>query len=252
MGQLIVIKVGTGVLTKENGTLDGASLVRLVTAVADLQGKGFSCILVSSGAVGAGVSALNLEAYPQDIDSRQAAAAVGQARLMQRYATLFSQFDLIAAQLLLTGPDFENNSARVFATAKRLLADGRIIPIINENDSVAVDELRVGDNDMLSAKVADLLKVDQLILFTTVDGLLNHDSSLIEKVEKIEDVYHLARDESGKFSIGGMGSKLKAVDYATRSGIQVLIANGRNPEQLSELATGGGRATRFVQNDSKS
>lgn len=247
MGQLIVIKVGTGVLTKENGTLDGASLVRLVTAVADLQGKGFSCILVSSGAVGAGVSALGLEAYPEDIDSRQAAAAVGQARLMQRYATLFSQFDLIAAQLLLTGPDFENNSDRVSATAKRLLSDGRIIPIINENDSVAVDELRVGDNDMLSAKVADLLQAEQLILFTTVDGLLNTDSTLIEEVDRVEDVYHLARDESGKFSIGGMASKLRAVAHATQNGTQVLIANGRKPEQLSLLATGGGRATRFAK-----
>jgi len=96
---------------------------------------------------------LGLEAYPQDIASRQAAAAVGQARLMQRYGTLFSQFDLIAAQLLLSGPDFENNRERVSSAIERLLEDGRIIPIINENDSVAIEELRVGDNDMLSAKV---------------------------------------------------------------------------------------------------
>ncbi len=245
MSQLIVIKVGTGVLTKENGTLDGASLVRLVTAVAALQNEGYSCVMVSSGAVGAGVSALGLDAYPQDIDSRQAAAAVGQARLMQRYETLFGQFDLIVAQLLLSGSDFDHNRDRVCATAKRLLEDDRIIPIINENDSVAIEELRVGDNDMLSVKVAELLEADQLILLTTVDGLLDTTGQLVEEVRHVNEVQALVRDDSGKFSMGGMSSKLKSVEYASSRKIQTLIANGRSPEQLSEIVKGRGRCTRF-------
>ena len=124
MKELIVIKIGTGVLTRENGTLDGASLVRLVTAVAGLKAKGYPCVMVSSGAVGAGVSSLNLTAYPADVDTRQAAAAIGQARLMQRYQTIFEQFDLDVAQLLLTGADLHENRARISATMHRLLEEG--------------------------------------------------------------------------------------------------------------------------------
>ena len=247
MSDIIVIKIGTGVLTRENGTLDGASLVRLVTSVAALQAQGHQCIMVSSGAVGAGVSALGLKSYPDDVESRQAAAAVGQARLMQRYETLFQQFDLNVAQLLLTGSDLEGNRERISATMRRLLDHGSIIPIVNENDSVAIEELRVGDNDMLSAKVAELLKAKQLILFTTVDGLMPPDGSdIIEEVANVRDVLEFARDESGKFSIGGMASKLQAVGYATERGVQVTIANGRNPEQLIELVAGKGLGTRFL------
>ncbi|MDA7889672.1 glutamate 5-kinase [Akkermansiaceae bacterium] len=242
----IVIKVGTGVLTRENGTLDGSSLVKLVTAVAALQASGQPCILVSSGAVGAGVSALGLTSYPEDVEGRQAAAAVGQARLMRKYETLFQDFDLHAAQLLLTGSDLEGNRHRVLATLERLLSHGSIVPIINENDSVAVDEVRVGDNDILSARVAKLVGANKLILFTTVDGLLNGEGSLIPEVPEVGAVLHLARDESGKFSIGGMASKLQAVALATQNGIEVMIANGRNPEQLSQLVSGSGVGTRFL------
>jgi glutamate 5-kinase len=245
MKELIVIKIGTGVLTRENGTLDGASLVRLVTAVAGLKAKGYPCVMVSSGAVGAGVSSLDLTAYPDDVETRQAAAAIGQARLMQRYQTIFEQFDLDVAQLLLTGADLQENRDRISATMHRLLEEGDIIPIVNENDSVAIEELRVGDNDMLSARVAEFLKARQLILFTTVDGLLNADDQLIEEVRDLSEVDGLVRKESGKFSIGGMASKLEAVAYATKAGVGVLVANGRRPEQLLELVEGKGRCTRF-------
>ncbi len=249
MSAPIVIKIGTGVLTRENGTLDGSSLVKLVTAVAALQASGQPCIMVSSGAVGAGVSALGLTEYPKDVESRQAAAAVGQVRLMQKYETLFSDFNLHAAQLLLTGADLGENKDRVLATIERLLVHGSIIPIINENDSVAVEELRVGDNDMLSARVAQLVGAKKLILLTTVDGLLDQNGDLIPEVESVDQVLNLARDESGKFSIGGMASKLQAVDLATKNGTEVLIANGRKPEQLSDLAKGGGRRTCFKVQD---
>ncbi|MEJ6569601.1 MAG: glutamate 5-kinase [Akkermansiaceae bacterium] len=246
MSAPIVIKIGTGVLTRENGTLDGSSLVKLVTAVAALQASGQPCIMVSSGAVGAGVSALGLTEYPKDVESRQAAAAVGQVRLMQKYETLFSDFDLHAAQLLLTGSDLGEDKERVLATIERLLAHGAIIPIINENDSVAVEELRVGDNDMLSARVAHLVGAKRLILFTTVDGLLDQQGDLIPEVGDINEVLDLVRNESGKFSIGGMASKLQAVALATANGTEVLIANGRKPEQLNDLAEGKGQRTRFA------
>ena len=118
---------------------------------------------------------------------------------------------------------------------------------MNENDSVAIEELRVGDNDMLSAKVAELLKAKQLILFTTVDGLMPPDGGdILKEVADVQEVLDFARDESGKFSIGGMASKLKAVGYATGCGVQVTIANGRKPEQLAELVAGKGRGTRFL------
>lgn len=247
MSTPIVIKIGTGVLTQDDGTLDGTSLVKLVTGVAALQAAGHSCIMVSSGAVGAGVSALGLNAYPEDLDTKQAAAAVGQARLMQTYETLFQNFDLHVAQLLLTGSDLAENRDRVLATLTRLLEERKIIPIINENDSVAVEELKVGDNDMLSARVAALIGASQLILLTGVDGLMPPDGNeIIEEVSDVNDVLDFARDESGKFSIGGMASKLQAVAAATIAGISVTIANGRNPEQLLDLVEGKGRGTRFT------
>ena len=150
------------------------------------------------------------------------------------------------AQLLLTAGDLADNHERISSTLQRLLADSSIIPIVNENYSVAIEELRVGDNDMLSARVAKLLKARQLILLTTVDGLMPPDGGdIIPEVSNVEEVLNFARNESGKFSIGGMASKLKAVQLATEQGIQVTIANGRKPEQLIDLVNGGGRGTRF-------
>lgn len=245
MNDIIVLKVGTGVLTRENGTLDGPTLVRLVTAVAELKAGGYECVMVSSGAVGAGVRSLNLDSYPDDVETRQAAAAVGQARLMHRYQTLFEHFDLDVAQLLLTRADLRENRKRVAATMRRLLEEGDIIPIVNENDSVTVKELRVGDNDVLSARVAEFLGARKLVLFTTVDGLLDKGDQLIETVEDVANEMHVVKSESGKFSIGGMASKLQAVKYANDAGIEVLVANGRNPGQLLSLVEGGGRGTTF-------
>ena len=200
--------------------------------------------MVSSGAVGAGVSALGLTSYPKDVKTRQAAAAVGQARLMQEYESLFSQFELYVAQLLLAASDFQGNKNHISDTIHHLLDHGQIIPIINENDSVAIEELRVGDNDMISAKVAKLVGAKHLILFTSVDGLLDGDK-IIEEVSDISEVLGLVKNETGKFSIGGMASKLEAVAYATSHGTHVTIANGRNPEQLSELVAGKGTGTKF-------
>ena len=171
----IVIKIGTGVLTREeDGQLDGESLERLVTAVAGLISSGLKVVLVSSGAVGAGISGLALKEYPNDVRTRQACAAVGQTRLIHAYETLFSKFGLSVAQLLLISDDFniEDRRGRVCDTLDKLAEFPNIIPIINENDTVAVKELSVGDNDMLSARVAQLIDADQLI-FTDCCGWLD-------------------------------------------------------------------------------
>lgn len=244
----IVVKVGTGVLTRQDGTLDSASLARLVNALADLPDQGKRVILVSSGAVGAGISALGLKEYPDDVSARQAAAAVGQTRLMHSYENLFRSFDLSVAQLLLTAADLENDDrrSRVSALLERLVDEQGIVPVINQNDSVAVEELSVGDNDMLSAQVAGLVSARMLILLTTVDGLYPPDSErIVEEVASVGEVMSYAKEEKGRFAIGGMESKLKAVKFAVEQGVETVIANGRRPDRLAKILEGGGLGTRF-------
>ena len=245
---IVVIKIGTGVLTSEkDGTLDEASLVRLVTSISELIASGVPCVMVSSGAVGAGVSALNLGGYPEDIASRQACAAVGQTRLMHAYENLFQKFRLNVAQILLTASDLDHErpSNHVMDTLHRLLDEKNIVPIINENDTVAVQELRVGDNDMLSARVARLLNARMLVMLSTVDGLQSEDGSVITEVQDIDSVSGHVRADHGKFSIGGMASKLQAVRFALDAGVETVIASGREPSALKEIISGGERGTRF-------
>ncbi len=245
----VVIKIGTGVLTREvDGLLDRSALTKLVTAVADLVHLGQPCVLVSSGAVGAGISQLGLSEYPSDVPTRQACAAVGQTRLMHAYENLFNNFELNVAQLLLTADDLCDSVrlARVEDTLGRLAQAPQIIPIINENDSVAVEELSFGDNDMLSARVASLIGASQLILLSNIDGLLApHSTNVIERVKNVDDVLGFIRADKGKFSIGGMASKLKAVRVAVDSGIETVIAHGKHPERLAEITQGRGLCTRF-------
>lgn len=249
MSDLTVIKVGTGVLTRlADGHLDEPSLVRLVTAIAGLMQDGHRCVLVSSGAVGAGVSALGLNSYPEDLATKQACAAVGQSRLVGIYNDLFRHFGITISQLLLTAHDLETDKRRECVTQvlDRLLAEKYVLPIINENDSVAVQELCVGDNDLLSARVAGLLEAKRLILLTSVDGLLDpSDQSLVERVEDIDEVMSFAGESRGRFSIGGMASKLTAVKTALEAGVETVIAHGEKPERLAEILQGGGVCTRF-------
>lgn len=245
----IVIKVGTGVLTRESdGKLDGASLVRLVTVISQIVANGDRCILVSSGAVGSGISELGLTDYPSDVPTRQACAAVGQSRLMHTYQSLFANFDLRVAQVLLTADDFkdEARAARLSDTLARLRDFSNVVTIVNENDSVAVEEISVGDNDMLSARMAKLIQADLLILLSNIDGLMPPDSDkIIRNVASVNDVLDFVRVGKGKFSIGGMASKLKAVKYAVDIGIETVIGNGRKPERLIEILEGRGYCTRF-------
>jgi glutamate 5-kinase len=169
---------------------------------------------------------------------------------MHTYEILFRNFDLAVAQVLLTASDLQTPERREYVsnTLRRLLAEPRIVPIINENDSVAVEELRVGDNDMLSSQVATLLGAKTLVLLTSVDGLLSPETNeLVQEVPDVDAVLGFAKDERGRFSIGGMASKLQAVKNSVDAGITVHIAHGRKPERLAGIMAGEkGLSTRFA------
>ena len=254
LSNLTIIKAGTGVLTKtKDGTIDRAALLHLVAAICDLMNAGHRCLFVSSGSVGSGVSAMGLTEYPKDIATRQACAAIGQARLMRSYTSLFANFDISPAQILLTASDINTpkRAGYITNTVTRLLEEPRIIPIINENDTVAIRELNFGDNDMLCVRLAKLIGATRVVLLTSVDGLLNPETNeLITEVEDIDEVFKHVRDDKGKFSMGGMSSKLKAVKFAVDAGMETHIANGRHPRRLIEIFEnrGQGISTRFSPN----
>lgn len=249
----VVIKIGTGVLTQEEGVcLDLGIIARFAHAISGLNQAGHECLIVSSGAVGAGLDALGLTERPTSLETLQACAAAGQARLMHHYEKEFSQLGLKAAQLLLTHEDINNGKRRdnVKNTLSRLLEFPGVIPVINENDSVAVYELKVGDNDRLSTDIARLVKADLLIMLTSVAGLRGPDAKgdddIIAIIDDIDRVLDYASDETGRLSIGGMRSKLECVKIAVEAGIEAVIASGHHPEQLGELVGGGGIGSRFV------
>ena len=244
--QRIVIKFGTGILTTpEASTLDRGQIDRLSADVAATVCAGNECLLVSSGAVGAGLMALGYGERPKDLAGIQACAAVGQPRLMNLYETAFATHDLRVAQLLLTYRDLDSRKSygNAVNTLNRLLAE-KVVPIINENDSVAVEELRFGDNDRLSAEVAMLAQADLLILLTSAEGLLNN-GELIGDVTDIDSVMQYAKPTKGKLSVGGMGSKLLAVKRAVVAGIPTVIASGRAPNIIQSIVAGASVGTRF-------
>jgi glutamate 5-kinase len=249
MARRIVFKFGSGILTsQERVDLDGEQLEKLTGAVAALRLAGNECVVVSSGAVAAGLPSFQLKERPKVLSVLQACAAVGQTRLMHYYQTLFREHELHVGQLLLTHEDLRTPERRenVSNTLNQLLSFSNIVPVINENDSVAVEELRYGDNDLLSADVAKLIDADVLVLLTTVDGLLPPDSDqIIPQVDHIDEVLGYATAEKGGFSVGGMATKLRSAQRATEAGIDVYIANGRRPEQLGDLLAGKGIGTYF-------
>ena len=244
----ILLKFGSGILARRDGSgLDSGQFARLTTQVARLVARGHECLIVTSGAVAAGLGVLGLKERPADLASLQACAAVGQSKLMQLYETMFARHELHVAQLLVTHGDIDSRTrgANVKLTLDRLLASG-IVPVINENDSVAVEELKFGDNDRLSAEVAMLARADLLILLTSVDGLLDARGRVVPVVDDVDAVAKLADGSRGKFSVGGMASKLQAVKAAVEAGIPTVIANGRKPAQIATIAAGKQTGTRFV------
>ena len=257
-GMRIVVKVGTSTLAHATGRLNIQRMERLCRVLSDLKNAGHEIILVSSGAIGMGVGKLNLPGRPADMPSKQAAAAVGQCELMYTYDKQFTEYSHTVAQLLLTGEDIksEQRSRNVRSTLSRLLELGAL-PIINENDAVATDEIGVentiGENDSLSAIVAAAIGADLLVLLSDIDGLYDKDprrhpdARLIPTVERVDDkLFTLAEDSSTGLGTGGMITKLRAAAIATEAGCEMVIANGSKPEVLYDIAAGRPAGTRFL------
>ena len=228
----IVVKVGTHAIAARSGRPDHVALKRLVSQLSALRKAGHDVFFVSSGAVAAGIEALGLKSRPADVNDVQMCAAVGQARFIGEYEQLFGDEGVKIGQVLLTHYDFEDRR-RAQNVRKSLdhLARAGIVPIINENDVVADEELKgqtFGDNDWLSYLIAKLVRADALVLLTTVDGLLGPDGRRIREISRFRNVAKLVHPgEKGNLSRGGMSSKLKAVRAAVASGIDTWIANGR-------------------------
>ena len=245
----IVLKFGSGILTRANAAgVDPKQIARLTAEVAALIQAGHQCIAVTSGAVAAGMTALSLKERPLDLAALQASAAVGQSKLMRAYETAFARYKLNVAQLLLTHSDLDSRVRRANAksTVEQLLATGNIVPIINENDSVAVEELKFGDNDRLSAEVAMLAGANLLLILTQVDGLMDQKGNVIRRVRDIDRVKRLATEGKGRFAVGGMISKLEAVKMAVEAGIPTAIINGRQPDRIAAVVAGEEAGTHFV------
>ncbi len=245
----IVIKIGTGVLTRRDGIrLDEPVFVDLARSIAALKDDGWHTIVVSSGAVGAGLMEFGRSERPSETAELQAFAAIGQARLMQTWRTHLQVRDLAGAQLLLTYGDLESveRRERILRTLDHLLGMGNVVPSINENDSVAVEELRFGDNDALSARVAEMAGARLLVLLTSVDGLMDGSGTLIPEVPDIAAAMSHVRAEKGALSVGGMQTKLQATSHAVENGVPVIIANGKEATRLPGIVNGTDhRCTRF-------
>ncbi len=249
----IVVKVGTSTLTHKTGNLNIRLVNRLCTVLSDIKNAGHEVLLVTSGAIGMGVGKLNMSERPTDIPTKQAAAAVGQCELMYRYDKLFQEDNHTVAQILLTGEDLqhEQRSVNVQNTLCRLLELG-VLPIINENDTVATQEIAVGDNDTLSAIVAVSVKADLLILLTDIDGVytkdprVHKDAQLIEEISDIsQDIIDGAMGAGSALGTGGMKTKIDAAKIATQAKIATIITNGANPKSLYDILEGKSIGTKF-------
>lgn len=250
----IVVKVGTSTLTHSTGNLNIRQVEMLCKALSDLKNAGHEVVLVSSGAIGMGTGKLSLKQRPVDIPTKQAAAAVGQCELMYFYDKLFSEYNHTVAQLLITGADVDDPDRRenFHNTLFRLLELGAL-PIVNENDTVATEELGIGDNDTLGAIVAVSVQADLLILLSDIDGLFTADprkdpnAKLIPVVEKITpEIIALAGGHGSEFGTGGMSTKLTAAQMAVSNGTDMIIANGANPDLLYAILDGKAVGTRFL------
>lgn len=249
----IVVKVGTSSLTHKTGKTNIARMEKLVLVLADLHNMGHEIILVSSGAVGVGAGKLGLKCRPSATPELQAAAAIGQGELMFLYDKFFSEYGVIVSQLLFTAEELDDNEskAHLLNTFEQLI-NYSAIPIVNENDSVSVNELLNGDNDCLSATVAALVKADLLIMLTDTDGLYdsnpseNKNAKLIETVEKITPEIINCAGGAGSRGTGGFATKLKAAEIATSAGVPVVIMNGEKPSRIYKVLDGKSVGTRFL------
>lgn len=254
--QTVVIKLGTSLITHKDGAINFEYMEKLTQVVSDLCERNLEIIIVSSGAIGAGLGSLHITKKPVTIPEKQATAAVGQGLLIQYYEKYFSNYDKTVAQILLTREDIVHRQRYINAcnTIHTLLEWG-VIPIINENDSVSVEEIKFGDNDYLSALVAGLANADLLILLTDIDGLYNaHPSSpgakLINCVDEITpEIKNCAGDTQSETATGGMITKLQAAEIAMTSGINMIITNGNHLDNLYRVFKGEQVGTLFKAKD---
>ncbi len=250
----LVVKVGTSTLTYDTGKTNIRRMHKLVSVLSDIVNSGIEVALVTSGAIGVGVGKLGLKERPSDISGRQAAATVGQCELMFMYDKLFGEYGHTVGQLLITKSDVDSEERRknLVNTFDKLFDYGAV-PIVNENDSVAVDEIVYGDNDSLSAIVAKLVNADALIILTDIDGLYddnpneNEDAKLISQVDEITDeLIAVAGGHGSRFSTGGMVTKLHAAQIAMDAGIDTIVMNGAAPESIYKALDGKQIGTFFT------
>jgi glutamate 5-kinase len=256
MAQTLVIKIGTSSLTHpETGSLALAAIASLVEVLSQLRHQGYQVVLVSSGAVGIGCARLGLKERPHIISLKQAVAAVGQGRLMRIYDDFFSSLQQPIAQVLLTRGDLvqRNRYLNAYNTFQELFKLG-VIPIVNENDTVAVDELRFGDNDTLSALVASLVEADWLFLLTDVDRLYSADPrsqleaqpiSVVNRINQLVELQVQVGNQGSAWGTGGMATKIAAAQTATSAGVQTVITEGRSPQNIQKILAGESLGTRF-------
>lgn len=249
----IVIKIGTSTLAHKTGRINIRRVEELCKVMSDLKNAGHEIILVSSGAIGMGVGKLSLNERPTDIPTTQAAAAVGQCELMYTYDKLFSEYNHTVAQILITGEDVENTERRTnFENTVCRLLKLNVIPILNENDSIATQEIVIGDNDTLGAIVASTVCADLLIILSDIDGLFTADphkdknAVLLHKVEEITpEIESMTGGSFTAFGTGGMATKIKAAKIANAAGADMVIANGKRPSVLYDIVDGKDIGTRF-------
>ena len=250
----LVVKIGTSTLAHATGRLNIRRVEELCRVLSDLKNCGHEVILVSSGAIGMGVGKLGLKERPSDIPTKQAAAAVGQCELMYTYDRLFEEYHHTVAQILLTGSDLRHEDRyHNFQNTMRRLLELDVLPVINENDTIATDEIKVGDNDTLSAMVAVSVRADRLILLSDIDGLFTKDPHKDPTAELIPEVHEitpemtaLAGGEGSSLGTGGMRTKLQAAEICMSAGCEMVILNGANPMLLYQLFDGVPTGTRFV------
>ncbi len=255
----IVVKLGTSTLTYANGKLNLGQIEQLVREMADLRNRGLEMILVSSGAIGVGASRMGLKKIPKTIPVKQALAAVGQGALMQLYEKIFAEYNQTVAQVLLTRGDFDERLRYLNATNALLaILDMGVIPIINENDTVAVEEIKFGDNDTLSALVAGLIDADLLLVLSDVDGLydddprLNSEARLLTRVTEITpEMEEVSHNRGSRFASGGMYTKLRAARICMTSGIPMVIANSAKADVIRRIVAGEKLGTLFVPREEK-
>ena len=250
----IVVKVGTSLLAYDNGKINLQRMEKLVRVLSDLHNSGKEVILVSSGAVAVGVGMIGLEEKPDDLVKKQALAAIGQVGLIRLYQKFFDEYNTTLAQVLLTRDGIENSLRRKNArnTLHQLIEMG-IVPVINENDTVATEEIEFGDNDTLSAQVATLIQADLLLILTDTDGVYTSNPHIDSKAQKVSKVMKASRDlkdvdlnGSSKMGSGGMTSKIAAAELCREHNVDVVIADGTDPSTILAVLEGKDLGTFFV------